>query len=88
METLKEAENGDLYEYGDSGDGATGPVPLEEGGGDDADGLPRGQAVGGIHLAGGGTNPQGGRRLLGHWTGGGGVEGGDSNSQFLSYHLH
>ena len=47
-----------------------------------------GLARGGIHLAGGGANHQGGKRLPWNWPGGGGVEGGDDHSQFPPSHLH
>ena len=79
---------GDGDGYGDGGDWAIGPVPLEEGGGNDADGLSRGPVGIVIQLAGGGTNYQGGKILPWNWTGRGGVEGGDSHFQFLPHHLH
>ena len=41
-EDIQGGKYGDGYGYVDEGDGDTGPVPLEYGGGDDADGLPRG----------------------------------------------
>ena len=59
-----------------------------EGGGADADVLLRGPDGSGTHLSGGGTTPQGGRRLICYWHGGGGVEGGDIHYQFLPHHLH
>ena len=73
---------------GDGGNGATGPVPLEEGCGADADGLPRGPVDIVIHLAGGGTNYQGGKRLPWNWPGRDGVEAGDGHYQFLPHHPH
>ena len=50
--------------------------------------LQEGLAGGGIHLAGGGANHQGGKRLPCNWPGGGGVEGGDNHSKFTPRHLH
>ena len=79
---------GNVDGYGNGRDGANGPVPLEEGGGADTDGLLIGPSGGGIHLARSGTNHQGGRRLLWYWPGGGGVEGGDGHYQFPLQHLH
>ena len=79
---------GDGDGYGDGGDGATGPVPLEEGGVTDVDGLPRGTVGIVINLAGGGTNYQGGNRLPCNWPGRGGVEAGDGHSQYMPHHLH
>ena len=52
---------------------ATGPVPLEEGGGADADRLLRGSVGRGIHLASGGINYQCGKIILWNWPGRGGV---------------
>ena len=63
-------------------------IETGEGGGVDAGGLPRGTDGAGIDLAGGGTTPQGGRRIIWNWPGGGGVEGGDGRYQFLPHHLH
>ena len=59
-----------------------------DGGGADTDGLPRGPDGSVTDLAGGGTTPQGGRRLLWYWPGGGGVEGSDGHYQFLPHHIH
>ena len=59
-----------------------------DGGGADAGGLPRGTDGAVIHLAGGVTTPQWGRRLLRYWPDGGGVEGGNGRCQFLPHHLH
>ena len=57
-------QNGDRYRHGErddvGGDGATGPVPLEECVGDDTGGLSRGTYGIIIHLTVSGPNPQGG----------------------------
>ena len=39
-------------------------------------------------MTGGGSDPQGGRRIPQHWTNGGSVESGDGDYKFLPYHLH
>ena len=64
---------------GDRGnrDGATGPVPLEEGGGVVTGGLPVGTAGGRVHVIVGGSDTQG-RRGLPRNKPGGGVEGAHS----------
>ena len=85
---IKGGGNGYGDGYGDGSDRASGSVPLEDGGGADADGILRGTAGGVIHLARGGTNLQGGRRLLWYWPGEGGIEGGDGHYQFTPHHLH
>ena len=48
--------NGDRYGDGDDRDGDTGPVPLSEGGGVIADGLPVGPTGGRVHMSGVGSN--------------------------------
>ena len=53
---------------------------MEEDGGADADGLPRGPVGIVIHLAGGGNNYQGGKRLPWNCPDKGGVEAADGNS--------
>ena len=73
---------------GNNRDGSTGSVSLSEGVSAGIGRLPGGAAGGGCHLAGSGTDIQGGQGLMRHQPSGGGVEGGDGDSKFPLHHIH
>ena len=70
------------------GDGFTSPVPLAEGGEVYPYSLLGRPAGRGVHVTGGGPDPQGRRVLPRHWTGGGGVGSVDGHYKFSLRQLH
>ena len=70
----RDDDRGGNERYGDNGH-----VPLAEGGGVYTGSLPGGLAGRIIHMAGGGSDPQGGRRLPRHWPSVYGVNSGEGD---------